>query len=199
MKNYYNKPLIVIVLIFGVFSFLYFSNNSSGAIGFKGEKELDLYNLASSSLPVSPDIAEKVAVSALPPEGYIKYQNNKYSFYLYHSPQAKITEYDEGEGAMTITLENEKKVRGMQIFIVPYWDKTISEERFKLDVKSGVRTNIEKSSVDGVEAVTFNSVSRALGSTREVWFIRGGYLYEVTTFQGVGDWFVPIMQTWRFI
>lgn len=144
---------------------------------------------------------EELATPAKPPPGYIKYENKKYGFSYYHSPQAVITEYDEGKGAMTVVQENLQKVRGLQIFIVPYYEKTISEERFKADIPSGVRKNAEKTSIGkrGVEAVTFNSYDQFLGETREVWFIYNGYLYEVTTFRGVGDWFTPIMQTWRFL
>lgn len=145
--------------------------------------------------------AEALAVPAEPPPGYVQYKNERYGFSYYHSPEAVIKEYDEGGGAMTITQENSKKVRGMQIFIVPYSESTISEERFKRDVPSGIRKNVEKTfiGVPQVEAVTFNSYDTFLGETREVWFIHKGYLYEVTTFKGVGDWFTPIMQTWRFI
>lgn len=181
----------------GIFSYVYFYKTGQ-AESVSTAPKIDLNNLASTSLPVSKDVAKKISDPVTPQDGDIKYTNIKYSFSLYHSPEAKVVEYDLGQGAMTITLENEKKVRGMQIFVVPYWQNEITNERFKADVPSGVRTNIEKTEVDGVEAVTFNSVDESLGATREVWFIRGGYLYEVTTFQGVGDWFIPKMQTWRW-
>jgi len=198
MKKYYiiGSIFLLIVIFFSYKSFL---PKSSNTLGFKEEQNLDLNNLASSSLPATPDFANKIAIKGDPPSDYIKYVNEKYSFYFYHSTMAKVTEYDQGQGAMIVTLENVKKVRGMQIFIVPYWEKTISEARFKKDIPSGIRTNVESTLVDGVEAVTFNSVDENLGATREVWFIRGGYLYEVTTFQGVGEWFIPKMQTWGFL
>ncbi len=137
-----------------------------------------------------------------PPSGYIEYRNIRYGFSFYHSPAANITVYDEGGGASTVVLENvanPARARGMQVFIVPYSEATISEERFKRDVPSGVRANVENTTVDGVRAVTFLSKDTLLGDTREIWFIRGGYLYEVTTFKGVAAWFQPIMQSWRFI
>ena len=34
---------------------------------------------------------------------------------------------------------------------------------------------------------------------REVWFIHGGYLYEVTTYKELDTWLGSIMQTWKFI
>lgn len=188
---------IIITLTGGAGYFIYTKSYSKNSVATP--PVIDLNNLASTSLPVTPNIAEKIAKEPENiPEGYIKYTNVKYSFSLYRSPQGKITEYDQGQGAMIITLENEQKVRGMQIFVVPYWEKEITNERFLADVKSGVRENVEKTYVDGVEAVTFTSVDENLGATREVWVIRGGYLYEITTFRGVGNWFVPIIQTWKW-
>jgi hypothetical protein len=33
---------------------------------------------------------------------------------------------------------------------------------------------------------------------REIWFIHGGFLYEVTTYKQLDSWLTPIMQTWQF-
>lgn len=162
----------------------------------------DAAAVITSSVPASGvDVAKVIADPVPPPEGYIKYENKRYGFSFYHSPEFVIKEYDEGGGAMTVTEENEKKMRGLQIFIVPYGGTTISEERFKKDVPSGVRVNVENTFIGplGTRAVTFNSYDSFLGETRELWFIHNGYLYEVTTFKGMGDWFAPIMQTWRFL
>ena len=131
--------------------------------------------------------------------GLVHYENAKYHFSLYHAPNEEIRDYDEGGGAMTITLENVKTVRGLQIFIVPYAGSTISEERFKEDVPSGIRNNAENTALDGVRAVTFTSHDAILGDTRELWIIRGGYLYEITTPAGDTDWFASIIGTWRFL
>jgi hypothetical protein len=37
-----------------------------------------------------------------------------------------------------------------------------------------------------------------MGDTREIWFIHGGFLYEVTTYKQLDSWLAPIMQTWQF-
>jgi hypothetical protein len=133
-----------------------------------------------------------------PPTNSVEYHNEKYGFSYWHTPQATITEYDEGGGAMTVVHENFEKVRGMQIFIVPYTESLITEERFKADVPSGVRSNVEDTTLDGVRAVTFNSIDEDLGETREIWIIHNGFLFEITTMKGVGNWFAPIIQSWRF-
>ena len=37
------------------------------------------------------------------------------------------------------------------------------------------------------------------GDWREVWFIRRGFLYEVTTYKELNSWLANIMRTWKFI
>lgn len=137
-----------------------------------------------------------------PPEGYVPYRNETYGILFYHKPESSVKVYDEGAGVVTIVLENlsnPEKARGFQVFIVPYAESKITEERFKMDVPSGVRENVERTTLDGVEAVTFNSYDTFLGKTREIWAIRNGYLYEITTMSGVGRWFTPIIQSWEFL
>jgi hypothetical protein len=38
-----------------------------------------------------------------------------------------------------------------------------------------------------------------IGDTREVWFIRGGFLYEVATYKELEPWLTEIMSTWKFL
>lgn len=156
--------------------------------------------VSSTDLP-SPNLAKTIADPNDPPAGYIEYKNDRYGFSYWHSPEAKITEYDEGGGAATIVHENLVKLRGLQVFVVPYSGDIITDARFHKDVPSGVRYNIENTTIGEkkIPAVTFNSHDDTLGDTREVWFIYNGYLYEITTFKGFGDWLGPILQTWRFI
>ncbi len=158
--------------------------------------KLELVVPPPSGTPTGADVISKQAPP--PPTHTERYHNDKYGFEYWHSPQAKVTEYDEGSGATTIVHENFERVRGMQIFILPYAEATISEERFRADVPSGVRENVENTTLDGIPAVTFNSFDPALGETREIWVIHNGFLYEITTMRGVGNWFTPIIQSWNF-
>lgn len=198
MRSY---KLYIILLLFVVFMGGIFFYNFDNSNKLESPVENVLERIVATTTYPANYVAENIAKPGPPPDGYVKYENKKYGFFYYHPPEASIKEYDEGGGAMTIVLENAKTVRGLQIFIVPYSQNTISEERFKLDVPSGIRENVEKTYIGQpqVEAVTFNSYDSILGETREAWFIYNGHLYEITTFKGVGDWFVPIMQSWRFL
>ena len=110
-----------------------------------------------------------------------------------------MEERQEGGGATTITFQNVEKAEGFQLFIVPYAEAQVSAERFKRDVPSGVRNNLTNITVDGATAAAFYSTNTELGATREVWVVRGGFLYEVTTLKPLDTWLGEIIQTWKFI
>jgi len=38
-----------------------------------------------------------------------------------------------------------------------------------------------------------------MGDTQEVWFIKNGFLYEVTTYKELDQWLAGIMKTWKFM
>lgn len=133
------------------------------------------------------------------PDGYVLYQNQKYQFSFARPPEARVHTYDEGGGAITVTVEDAKQTYGFQIFVVPYAGTSITEERFRKDVLSGVRTDVANAVIDGVQAVTFKSRDMVLGGTREIWFLRNGYLYEVTALEQAVPWFMTIVGTWKFI
>jgi hypothetical protein len=143
--------------------------------------------------------AAAIAHSAPVPAGYTEYTNAQYGFSFYYEPGARITAYDEGGGASTLVYEDFARARGFQIFIVPYAEPKVSDERFREDVPSGVRENIEATTLDGVPAVTFTSQDAMLGATREIWALRNGHLFEITTFSGAGDWFIPIIESWQWL
>ena len=145
---------------------------------------------------------DKVAVKEperRPPDGSREYRNERYSFSLFYPEETTVKEFDEGRGALTIVFENVEKAWGFQIFIVPYKESQVSEERFLTDVPSGVRENFSDFYIDGTVAASFYSKNIGLGDTWEVWFIRGGFLYEVTTLKNLDAWLGGIMKSWKFI
>ena len=133
------------------------------------------------------------------PAGYKKYQNAKYGFSILYPETLAQKEIDEGGNASTITFQNPAEGKGFQIFVVPYSGGQISEERFRSDVPSGVRKNIEEVTVDGAKGAAFYSMDAFLGETREVWFIKNGYLFEVTTLKALEADLLEVLRTWKFI
>ncbi len=126
------------------------------------------------------------------------YTSSRFHFSLVLPQDMVAKEYDEGEGSGTVVFEDASKEHVFQVFITPYEDTQITPERFKLDTPSGVRTDEQEITIDGVKAVAFFSEHSLLGETREVWFINRGFLYEVTTYKSLDDWLSQIMTTWKF-
>ena len=133
------------------------------------------------------------------PEGFVEYRNSAYNFSLFHPQGLAVKEYTEGGGAMTVTFDGGAQGESFQIYVLPYKESQVSEERFRKDVPSGVMQDPVEVLVDGVRANAFFSRHALLGDTREVWFIRSGYLYEVTTYKALDPWLAQIMGTWQFL
>lgn len=134
-----------------------------------------------------------------PPDGWREYVSTPYKFSLFYPADMKVSEYDEGSGAFTVTFENVSDVQGFQIFIVPYTQEQVSEARFRRDEPSGVRNDPTAITVDGAVGAAFYSKDAALGDTREIWFIKNGFLYEATTLKSEAPLLDTIMQQWKSI
>jgi len=134
-----------------------------------------------------------------PPVGTKEYRSARYHFSLFYPQELTVEEHSEGGGAATITFQNIEKAEGFQLFIVPYSEPQVSAERFKRDIPSGVRNNLTNITVDGATGAAFYSTNTELGDTREVWFVHGGFLYEVTTLKPLDAWLGAIIQTWKFV
>lgn len=134
------------------------------------------------------------------PDGFKEYRNTKYKFSLLYPQELEVKEFFEGEGATTITFQNVVKGIGFQIFVLPYLEKEVTDERFLKDVPSGVRASLADATVDGAVGATFYSWNSALmAETYEVWFIHNKYLYEVTTLKYFNTSLDEILKTWNFI
>lgn len=132
------------------------------------------------------------------PAGYIPYRNAKYRFALSYPPELKVSEYDEGGGASTITFQGGNENAGFQVFIIPYNQSQVTAHQFKQDEPSGIIQNPVAVVIDNTKGTMFFGKNPVMGDTREVWFIHGGYLYEVTTYKQLDTWLADIMKTWRF-
>ncbi len=148
-----------------------------------------------STTKINAPLVEKREV----PEGWKEYTHDTYRFSLLHPTILVVSEHDEGDGASTIVFQNPDEGVGFQIFVVPYLEAQVSEERFHKDLPSGIRKDMENITIDGALGASFRSRNLLLGETHEVWFVNGGYLYEVTAPKPLDAWLATIMETWKFL
>lgn len=182
MKKFYLLSFLLIVLAIAFVEFFYFSRQK------EAETITQIY------VPNAPNIRIE---DRIPPKGKKEYQSRKYRFSLFFPEELSMTQWSEpGEGQTTL-FENKDKSKSFQIFVFPYNDTQVSEERFKMDVPSGVMENPLDILVDGVLAKTF-SHKNDLGEMLEVWIIKNGFLYEIATFKSQESMLIEIMSSWKF-
>ncbi len=150
----------------------------------------EVFTISSSTSPDALNLESQDALG---------YKNSEKGFSLYYPEELSVEEYDEGGGVETIVFSNTVSGNEFQIFITPYSEDFISEERFRLDIPSGVIEDQKDVSIGGVPGIIFFSEHPLMGPTREVWFIHKGFLYEVTTYKALDAWIADIIKTWVFI
>jgi len=169
--------ITLVLVLLAVFSYLFFYKKSS----FKN---------------IFSDTATTTSTTI---SGTREYRNGVRNFSLFYPEDLTYKEYQEGELAYTIVFEDKTKEKNFQIFFTPYLGETITNERLLKDVPSGDYTElVEVVLDDGTHAIVFFS-NGPLGKLREVWFIKDGFLYEVTTYEHLDVWLSDIMKSWKFL
>lgn len=135
----------------------------------------------------------------IPPAGWKEFKNEHYSFSIFYPEEMKVKEKDEGGESRTFSFENTESAVGFQIFVVPYGQTEITQERFLRDVPSGVRENTVDFEIDGVRAVAFNSKNNIFGDTSEVWVIHNHHLFEFTTLRPLSSLLEEVVKSLDFI
>jgi hypothetical protein len=133
-----------------------------------------------------------------PPPNAKTYQSETYHFSLYYPDNLSISERPGAAGTMVLLFQNQASGQSFDIFIAPYDEPNITQARFLMDEPSGVMTAPANITIDGTAATEFFSTNPVLGASREIWFLHGDFLYEVTTPQPLDSWLLQIMQTWQF-
>lgn len=182
-----------LIIIGGFLSVSFFSQND---IEKKNEPIFDIQAQVSNLTQV---VSATITSDRKLPVGYREYVNEHFQFSLRIPDALQVREYKEGAGALTIVFETPEGLEGFQIFIVPYRETKITDERFLKDAPSSIMREPVNILIDGIPASAFFGEHLLLGETREVWFIKDGHLFEITTYRELDEWFMRILQTWTFI
>lgn len=146
---------------------------------------------ASSPAPVS-------APKQSPPPNSKIYQSATYGFSLYYPNTLSMSVHSVGGNSAVILFQNKAAQEGFQVFVTPYSDPKITQQRFQMDEPSGIMSDPQNITIDRAAATEFFSTNSGMGASREVWFLHGGYLYEVTAPQALDSWLLSILETWQF-
>ena len=153
---------------------------------------------SSPSSSLSSSTPDTVSESAVQPPNTKKYESTLYHISLFYPDDLDASEKPLKSNSMIIAFKGTAAKSGFQIFVTPYNEPKISQKRFLQDEPSGVMNNPANITINGVSATEFYSTNDAMGATREIWFLRGGWLYEITAPQSLDSWLLQIMETLRF-
>jgi hypothetical protein len=207
--------VVLVVAAGGYFAYIYrMSGTAQGAAVATAIGDIVSNDTSSESSDASTTapaaLAEIVPTTKQVTQDMRGYENKSFHFGLLYPQELKATEYKEKGGALTVSFQNPSTNEGFQVYVTPFSGKQIDTARFKLDEPSGVMQSPTDVWIDcappkpcaeggGVKATMFLGKNAVMGDTREVWFIHGGYLYEVTTYKDLDSWLGGVMQTWKFI
>lgn len=132
------------------------------------------------------------------------YENEAYEFSLNMPENFEASEIDNGEEGRTILLQDAGG-NGIQIAVSPFDEDTgagytLTQERIEHDVPDLKIVDAQPVEVgSNYRGLAFKSDNGAFGgASREVWFVFGGNLYQISTYDRLDDLLKQIFATWQF-
>lgn len=117
--------------------------------------------------------------------------------YIISSPAdfKKTTNYGDGFELTTYEKNNRE---GFQVVVRPFGEEgPLTHERILLDLDIDI-SNPKILMIGGIQAPAFNSTDETFGRTFEVWFIREGKLYQITTYSYFENQLLKILESSKF-
>lgn len=190
-KSYFRNVILVVLLL-----------ATAGVIYFFFERDIDgrLFEQFGPETRVSTTHRQVIVFD----DQHQQFIHPRYGFSVVVPKDLEIIRVDEGEGTETIvfTPTDEDAAAVMQIFVTPYLPHEITRERLAKDVPGGEIKDVTEVMIgvgSDIRAVRFSSEHPGLGQAREVWFLRNGYLFEVTTRMENDAWLATVLKTWQFV
>lgn len=154
--------------------------------------------LSASSSPSELTSMRPPAPHRTPPTRQKEYRNDFYLFSLFVPEGMIVEEFQETGTRLTVVFTDEEAGNEFQVYVQPYGLSEITEKLFKADMPSGVMDDPQEIKIDGVTATAFTGFVAGFGDTHEVWFVKNGFLYEVTAPAALDAWLSEIMKSWMF-
>jgi len=130
-----------------------------------------------------------------------EYTSPDYGFSFKYPKGFNATELSDDNGDTVLVQKPEEK-SGFQVYITPFdEEEPLTGARILQDLPASEVIDPKDVLIGegkAINAVIFLSTSPSFGKTREIWFVYGGFLYQVTTYEGQDDFIGPILETLRF-
>ncbi|OHA11518.1 MAG: hypothetical protein A3H71_01280 [Candidatus Sungbacteria bacterium RIFCSPLOWO2_02_FULL_48_13b] len=180
--------IIVVLAALGAGTYFLWSRGGLKSLNFQSLNPEDQRQISVPASDESADMSET-------------YTSPDYSFSFKYPKGFNATELSDDNGDTVLVQKPEEK-SGFQIYITPFDEaEPLTAARILQDMPASevidpkdVLMGEEKT----INAVIFLSTNSSFGKTREVWFVRDGFLYQVTTYEGQDNFIGPILETWKF-
>ena len=193
--------LIVVGVLLGIFF-----QKDDPKIGIENKNEYENF-LEDTFFDPEPDKAllddESSLVDIPPPvehPSWRSYVSEVYNFSFRHPANFYISQFPENKGEI-ILVRDRIGENSFQIYITPYDEpaNSLTAQRVRRDLPSLIMENIQEFLI-GNEAsgLAFISKSEAFNISREVWFVRGEHLYQISAYLESQDSLQEILRTWKF-
>ena len=129
------------------------------------------------------------------------YISPDYGFSFKYPKGFNATELSDDLGD-TVLVQGAEEKSGFQVYITPFDEaEPLTGARILQDLPPSEVIDPKDVLIGegkAINAVIFLSTNPSFGKTREVWFIREGFLYQVTTYEGQDNMIGPILETLKF-
>lgn len=123
---------------------------------------------------------EEIANLKVNDEHVYQHQKPHFSFAI---PEGHTVGEVIEQGGETIVVQDVSTGLGFQLFISPFdEDITLTQERIRQDLPGLVMESVQTIPIAERTGVAFVSQNQTFGTSREVWFVYGGYLYQMSTY-----------------
>ena len=202
--------LIIILAALGAGAYLLFSRGNLKSLN------LEMFKLGSSTGNTNESLKPSEGASANLTEEYV---SPDYGFSFKYPKGFNATELDDDSGDTVLVQKSASdpradqrptpldqdltgQVSGFQVYITPFDEaEPLTGARILQDLPPSEVIDPKDVLIGegkAINAVIFLSTNPSFGKTREVWFIREGFLYQVTTYEGQDNLIGPILETFRF-
>lgn len=180
---------ILVFLVIAISLFLYFKKENTANIGSTESKTF--FGVGDYTQPTDPVVGESPERGA-----YATYTDPIYHFTFSYPQALKTTSFEEAPGYTVLVQDTAN--HAIQVYITPFDENiTLTAERIKQDIPDIVMNNTKTVQVAGISAQTFNSTNEVFGTTREVWFVHEGNLYQIVTSPELEMTLAGILLSWK--
>jgi len=185
---------IIIVLVFGAGFLIWQRSNDDSKRNFFASSEQGIQFKLDTSEEAQERVQEIEQVRVTDENTFV-HQSPNFSFAI---PEAHTVGEVPERGGKTVVVQNANTGLGFQLFVTPFdEDIVLTEARIRQDLPSITIQTPQRIPVGATEGLAFVSTNQTFGTSREVWFVYNGYLYQMSTYLNNETLLLKVLETFR--